>query len=112
MLFEVIGPDKQPKMGTDYFDLVPWDDISNMAQAGYTFKWEGQSISKTLLLKRITEGSRYFESKPVSGVLCVETGKVYNKQSEAAKDLGIDPAQVSDSIKTGRPRSGYTFKKV
>lgn len=45
-------------------------------------------------------------------ILCVETGQIFNKQSEAAKALNIDPAQVSDSIKTGRPRSGYTFQKV
>lgn len=45
-------------------------------------------------------------------VRCKETGKVYPNQSAAAKDMGIDPAQVSDSIKTGRPRSGYTFEKV
>lgn len=45
-------------------------------------------------------------------VRCLETGKVYKNQSEAAKDLKIDPAQVSDSIKTGRKRSGYTFERV
>ena len=45
-------------------------------------------------------------------VRCKETGVVYANQSAAAKDLGIDPAQVSDSIKTGRPRSGYTFERV
>lgn len=45
-------------------------------------------------------------------VRCIETGKIYENQSAAARDLKIDPAQVSDSIKTGRRRSGYTFEKV
>lgn len=45
-------------------------------------------------------------------IKCLETGKLYAKQSHAARDLGIDPSCVSDSIKTGRPRKGYTFKKV
>lgn len=45
-------------------------------------------------------------------IRCVETGKLYNKQSHAARDLGIDPSAVSDSIKTGRKRKGYTFEKV
>lgn len=45
-------------------------------------------------------------------VRCIDTGKVYPNQSAAARDLHIDPAQVSDSIKTGRPRSGYRFEKV
>lgn len=45
-------------------------------------------------------------------VRCIDTGKVYPNQSAAARDLHIDPAQVSDSIKTGRPRSGYRFERV
>ena len=45
-------------------------------------------------------------------IRCKETGQTWEKQSWAAKELGIDAAQVSDSIKTGRTRSGYTFEKV
>lgn len=45
-------------------------------------------------------------------IRCVETGELFDKQSHAAKHYGIDPASVSDSIKTGRPRAGYTFEKV
>lgn len=45
-------------------------------------------------------------------VRCIDTGEVFDTQSAAAKHFNIDPAQVSDSIKTGRPRSGYTFEKV
>lgn len=45
-------------------------------------------------------------------VRCIDTGEVFDNQSAAAKHFKIDPAQVSDSIKTGRPRSGYRFEKV
>lgn len=45
-------------------------------------------------------------------VRCVDTGEIFNKQSEAAKKYGIDPAAVSDSLKTGRKRAGYTFEWV
>lgn len=45
-------------------------------------------------------------------VRCIDTGEVFDSQSAAAKHFKIDPAQVSDSIKTGRPRSGYRFEKV
>lgn len=45
-------------------------------------------------------------------VQCIETGETWDKQSKAAKALGIDPAAVSDSLKTGRKRSGYTFQWV
>ena len=43
---------------------------------------------------------------------CIETGKLYAKQSHAARDLGIDPSYVSDSIKTGKQHKGYSFRKV
>lgn len=43
---------------------------------------------------------------------CMQTGKLYAKQSHAARDLGIDPAYVSDSIKTGKQHKGYSFRKV
>lgn len=54
--------------------------------------------------------------KPSNGkkfvIRCKETGQTWEKQSWAAKELGIDAAQVSDSIKTGKTRSGYTFEKI
>lgn len=43
---------------------------------------------------------------------CIETGKLYDKQSHAARDLGVDPSYVSDSIKTGKKHKGYSFRKV
>lgn len=43
---------------------------------------------------------------------CIETGKLYAKQSHAARDLEIDPSYVSDSIKTGKQHKGYSFRKV
>lgn len=45
-------------------------------------------------------------------IRCKETGKIYDKQSHAARDLGIDPSYVSDSIKTGKSHKGYTFERV
>ena len=55
-------------------------------------------------------------AKPSTGkkfvIRCKETGQTWEKQSWAAKELGIDAAQVSDSIKTGKTRSGYTFEKI
>ena len=37
---------------------------------------------------------------------CIETGKLYAKQSHGARDLGIDPSYVSDSIKTRKQHKG------
>lgn len=52
------------------------------------------------------------KSRKSQSIKCLETGKIYEKQSQAARDLGIDPALVSDSIRTGKPRKGYTFIKI
>ena len=117
MLFQAIGPDKQSKMGTDHVECIPWDNIFSMSQAGYTFKYQGKIISKTALLSLNAKSTSTVSSVDCKAnskprIKCIDTGTIYNSQSEAAKDLKIDPAQVSDSIKTGRPRSGYTFIKV
>lgn len=43
---------------------------------------------------------------------CIETGQIWAKQAHAARELGLDPSYVSDSIKTGKTYKGYTFRKV
>lgn len=60
--------------------------------------------------------TKLITARPSSGkkfvIRCKETGQTWEKQSWAAKELDIDAAQVSDSIKTGKTRSGYTFEKI
>lgn len=109
---------------------VPFAQLDDMAKnAGYKFKVDGKSVSANKVkeavaaslgisasdvntTKAVTTSSTAAEPIYSKQVRCKDTGAVYKNQSEAAKALGIDPAQVSDSIKTGRPRSGYTFEKV
>lgn len=94
--------------GTDHEQCIPFEYLDSMQEAGYTFHLDGKKVSAAALKKLKSS-----ETPPkVIGIRCVDTGKVYPNQSAAAKDLGIDPAAVSDSIKTGRPRSGHTFEKV
>lgn len=45
-------------------------------------------------------------------VRCIETGEYFKTQALAAQKYGIDPAYVSDSVKTGKSYKGYTFEKV
>lgn len=116
MVFEIFDRNGVRVSVTESLTCIPFDDIPHMANAGYKFKLDGKAISKT----RIMEMCNQVPSQPVSSVSvsyskqvrCIDTGKVYMNQSQAAKDLNIDPAQVSDSIKTGRPRSGYRFERV
>ena len=115
MLFTVIGPDGNPKMGTDYRECIyDVDQLESMSSAGCKFKWNDKMISLVNLKKELGSASDNIEppSTNRSIILCLETGDKFNKQSEAAKTLGIDPAAVSDSLKTGRKRAGYTFTRV
>lgn len=116
MLFEVIGPDGKGKMCTHSESCIPYEDLDSMAKAGYSFRLDGKKVSKNQLLSsQVVSGeSRGAAPKETRGqfvIRCIETNETFNRQCDAAKALNIDPAQVSDSIKTGRPRSGYTFVK-
>ena len=142
MLFKVIGPDGQTKLGTEFVQCIyPEDVLLSMSRCGYKFELNGKRatakavsdyVKENMSSSEIEENSEEKEdsanndvvidtqekkpkpetSKKVGKIRCVDNGKVYNKQSEAARDLGIDPAAVSDSLKTGRKRAGYLFERV
>lgn len=122
MKFEVINSDKECVMCTEHSCCIPFNQLDSMTTSGYRFKIDGKFVSKKDIarvvkcsLQPTSELSRSTDSKSANTskqVRCKDTGIVYANQSAAARDLGIDPAQVSDSIKTGRPRSGYTFERV
>lgn len=114
MLFTVVGPDGHPKMGTEHRECIyDMEQLESMASAGCKFKWNDKIISLTNLKKELgpsIDNKKSFTNESI--ILCVETGDKFKKQSEAAKALGIDPAAVSDSLKTGRKRAGYTFIRI
>lgn len=45
-------------------------------------------------------------------IVCLNNGKVYRTQSEAGKELKLDPASISTAISTNKPYKGYIFKKA
>lgn len=45
-------------------------------------------------------------------IICNNNGKVYRNQTEAGKDLGIDPSYISECITKNKEYKGYSFKKV
>ena len=141
MLYEVINQDGKVMAGTTYKSCIyPMDLMIRMNDNGWRFRIDGKLVPKTNFKSSMEQaianavcehGTEYdpdehkeAAAQPASvtksaqrtrrggKVRCIDNGKIYNSQSEAAKDLKIDPAQVSDSIKTGRPRSGYTFERV
>lgn len=119
IVFEVYKPNDMGGMITESPECIPYEDLDKMYQAGYRFKLNGRAVGKNDIKNKVnavlhTGTNVSSNSHKVSKcfILCVDNGVEYPTQSAAARDLGIDPAQVSDSIKTGRSRSGYTFKKV
>lgn len=103
MKFQVLDPNGIPKMSTEHESCIPYRHLKSLEEAGHRFKVDGKFVSASKLLQK-REVRTY--------IRCIETGEVFSKQSEAAKHLNIDPAQVSDSLKTGKKRSGYTFERI
>ena len=106
MKLEILDGSGVCKSSTEYEECVNLDLLKYQSEAGYKFRLDGKIVSYNALLSRF--GGRVKQIV----IQCVETGDEFKTQSEAARFFNIDPAQVSDSIKTGRPRSGYTFTKI
>lgn len=47
-----------------------------------------------------------------SAVYCYQTDCVYKSRNEAARQLNISVSSIVDSLRDGRPHSGYTFTAV
>ena len=106
MKLEVIDRDGVCKASTEYEECINLELLKYQNDDGFKFKLDGKVVSYATLV------SKFGKATTTIVIQCVETGEEFKTQSEAARKYNIDPAQVSDSIKTGRPRSGYTFKKV
>lgn len=118
MLFEVLKhSDNVVVMYTEDSRCISVEEIDSLASAGYRFRVDGKIVSKQIAkmyaseepMEAVVPKEESTEDK-VRIVRCVTTGETFKTQSLAAKAYSIDPAQVSDSIKTGRPRSGYVFE--
>ena len=126
MKFEVIRIADNRKMFSYEGDVIPYsaETINIMNSSGYKFKIDGNIVPKGTIISliqstdtrqaapAITTINNNSPTNTSKKVRCIETNVIYESQSAAARALGIDPAQVSDSVKTGRKRSGYTFEKV
>ena len=123
MKFEVVrSSDDHTMMSTEYKSCILYEYVDSMSQSGYYFRLDGKKISAKsvkLLQKDESEAKLSIDTNKPSetnsrsnSIRCVDTGEIFKNQAEAARHFNIDPAQVSDSIKTGRPRSGHTFEKV
>lgn len=115
MLFQVVkSQTNQIMMSTTSVFCIPFKYLDSMNRSGYYFKLDGKRISLKDVKAMNMTSDAIIETKSTQTskyVRCIDTGEIFKTQSEAARRFNIDPAQVSDSIKTGRPRSGYTFER-
>lgn len=113
MLFEVVRcSDNRPMMCTEYESCIPYEQLKSMTESGYYFRLDGKKVSENTVQSLQKRDKSVREAYSNKSVRCIDTGEIFKNQAEAARHFNIDPAQVSDSIKTGRPRSGHTFEKV
>ena len=93
-------------------------EISNVEDANSTNlideSTDNFATEQTDSIQKESQDIKSMTSEPKKKFIirCKETGQTWNKQIQAAEELGITPAQVSNSIKTGKKRSGYTFERV
>lgn len=65
----------------------------------------------TYIKAKFDDPNYEYNSSRKQVVRCVENGKVYKSQTEAANDLGIRQNQVSLYLNHGEP-CGYTFERI
>lgn len=121
MQFEHIAPDGRTKCVTHDVSCIDLKDCIDQAAHGWKFRLDGKAISLTGVKQLVGDASASSQGqelnsttsgKRVRAVRCKNNQKVYRNMSEAAKDLGLDSAQISYSLKVGKPTKGYQFEFV
>lgn len=129
MKFEVVRKyDNRPMMSTDNPSCIGFKYLDAQEASGYYFRVDGKRVSGAEIRRRfnyqqpaeeIAAASSTVSTssappvRKVKKIRCITNNKIYNNMSAAARDIGIDPAAVSYSMKVGRPTtSGYSFEFV
>lgn len=131
MKFEVIRKyDNAPMMSTESESCIEFEFLDSQEKSGYYFKLDGKRITANELKKKFgykdgqstkssesNNDNKSAESTPVTtrkvrAIRCINNNKVYANMSEAGKDLGLDSALISYSLKVNRPTKGYSFEFV
>lgn len=134
MKFEVVRKyDDQTMMSTEYESCVGFEYLDSQESAGYYFRLDGKKITAKEVKKRFNykddknsnsrsasdnepstknESSSTPTTRKVRAIRCINNGKTYKNMSEAGKDLGLDSALISYSLKVNRPTKGYSFEFV
>lgn len=109
-----------------HISCIDMDQIEAQASHGYKFKLNGKTVTVSQIRAFLAENGASVPAKrtlsepnqpnpttrKVRAIRCLNNKKVYRNMSEAAKDLGLDSAQISYSLKVSRPTKGYSFEFV
>jgi hypothetical protein len=92
------------------YETIPKEYIKNDSN-DVEIKSISQSKSKSGfdILKAAVETQPKRKVRPVK---CLENNTTYKNMSEAGRDLGFDPAAISDAVKRNRSYKGYTFQII
>lgn len=107
---------------------IPYRHIESLAENGRVFKWNGERISVKQIMELNPNKSKSKKTditKPISDtkeditkprntrgkrkIYCKELNKTFESAAMAAKELNINPAQISVGISKGKSVRGYTF---
>jgi len=124
---------------TEYPACIPFESLDSMESAGLTFYIDDKKVSKSYIRNSFkSEGLNPKENKsevikteedaketsvesntvdpgfPITSktIICVNTGKMYKNQKEAADEYKVDPANISYCVNTGKSYKGLFFKRV
>lgn len=107
---------------------IPYHSIESLAKNGRTFRWNGEKISVKQVMELDPDNKKKAKksvieeptdtkvdiTKPTKSrkgrkIYCAELNKTFDTAAQAAKELNINPAQISQGISKGKPVRGYTF---
>lgn len=129
MTFQIKDNTGVCKYYTEYVSCIPLDSLDSMSSVGLVFYLDDKKISASALKsqfgsKKSNKAKSLISETPAIDlehldfpitsrtVVCMNTGKVYKNQSEAAKDLKIDPSYISDCVCKDKEYKGYRFKRA
>lgn len=119
MQFEHIAPDGESKCVDTDISCINIENCIDQAAHGWKFRLDGKRIELSQVKQLVGyTGKSSSSAEPVTAtrkvrsIRCKNNNKIYRNMSEAGKDLGIDSAQISYSLKVGRPTKGYEFEFV
>ena len=142
MIFQIKDMFNKSYFYTEYVECIPFDYLESMESAGFRFFIDNICVSKEDIRNRFKDfiehndndndndenkinnneqsSEKVEEEKPTEvdfpitsrTIICINTGKYYKNQKEAADEYHCDSANISYCVTTGKSYKGLFFKKV